>query len=521
MQNITMQNMTLQNMADACNGTLYCKEEIKNREITCAVIDSRKIEQGGLFFATKGEKVDGHRFIGQVFEKGALCVITEKTPKQVQTECEVPVESWGAYILVEDTFTALKKIAAFYREQLKIPVIGITGSVGKTSTKEFIAGVLSVHYNVLKTEGNFNNEVGLPLTLLRIRREHEAAVVEMGISDFGEMSRLGAMARPNICVITNIGQCHLENLHDRAGIFKAKTEIFDYMSENGEVCLNGEDDMLAAVSEVNGKTVHHFGLSENAGLEVYATDVENLGLLGSRAVMHICRKETDPVAGNGSAETAVESAGQEPCTDIVCPIEIPLPGQHMVINAMAAAQVGQLLGLTVEEIKEGIKSVKPVGGRSNILKLADKIVIDDCYNANPVSMKAALELLKTANGRKVAVMGDMFELGENSDAMHAGVGAYAVEQGMDVICCVGENSCHMYEAARANITDTKANAASIAEKNSIETNVETTVYYFATREDLLAKLSDILQPGDTILVKASHGMGFDKVVEALKGDGEN
>ncbi|MBQ9136976.1 MAG: UDP-N-acetylmuramoyl-tripeptide--D-alanyl-D-alanine ligase, partial [Lachnospiraceae bacterium] len=508
-----MQNMTLQNMADACSGTLYCKEELRNQEITCAVIDSRKIEQGGLFFATKGEKVDGHRFIGQVFEKGALCVVTEKTPEQVLSECEVPVESWGAYILVKDSFLALKQIAAFYRKQLKIPVVGITGSVGKTSTKEFIAGVLSVHYNVLKTEGNFNNEVGLPLTLLRIRGEHEAAVVEMGISDFGEMSRLGAMARPNICVITNIGQCHLENLHDRAGIFKAKTEIFDYLSENGEVCLNGEDDMLAAVSEVSGKEVHHFGLSENAGLEVYATNVENLGLLGSRAVMHICMKEADAVAGNGRQEAGAGSVGQEPCADIACPVEIPLPGQHMVINAMAAAQVGRLLGLTVEEIQEGIKSVKPVGGRSNILKFSDKIIIDDCYNANPVSMKAALELLKTAIGRKVAVLGDMFELGENSDAMHAGVGAYAVEQGIDVICCVGANSHHMYEAAVATVSDSKVTAASMVEKSPMEINVKSTVYYFATREDLLAELPELLQSGDTILVKASHGMGFDKVVE--------
>ena len=478
MQNITMQNMTLHNIANACNGNLYCNTASRNTEITCAVIDSRKIEQGGLFFATKGEKTDGHRFIGQVFEKGALCVVTEKTPEQVYTECNIPVESWGAYILVEDTFTALKQIAAFYRAQLELPVVGITGSVGKTSTKEFIAGVLSVRYNVLKTEGNFNNEIGLPLTLLRIRREHEAAVVEMGISDFGEMSRLGAMARPNICVITNIGQCHLENLHDRAGIFKAKTEIFDYMSENGEVCLNGEDDMLAGVGEVNGRAVHHFGLSEGAGFQVYATDVENLGLLGSRAVMHMVEPE------------------------VTCPIEIPLPGQHMVINAMAAAMVGKLLGLTVEQIKEGIGNVKPVGGRSNILKLSDKIVIDDCYNANPVSMKAALELLKTATSRKVAIMGDMFELGENSDAMHADVGTYAVEQGIEVVCCVGENSRHMYEAA-------------VAANTKNEVLKPSTVYYFATREDLLAELPGLLQPKDTILVKASHGMGFDKVVETF------
>ena len=498
-----MLNMTLQNIAEACEGTLYCDTKVKNREIACAVIDSRKMEAGGLFFATKGERVDGHRFIGQVFDAGALCVVTEKMPETVLEECGTPVESWGAYILVQDTFEALKKIAAFYRAQLSIPVIGITGSVGKTSTKEFIAGVLSAKYNVLKTEGNFNNEIGLPLTLLRIRKEHGAAVVEMGISDFGEMSRLGAMARPNVCVITNIGQCHLENLHDRDGVFQAKTEIFAYMAPNGEVCLNGEDDKLSAVSEVNGKKVHHFGLSENAGLEVYATDVENLGLLGSRAMMHIT------------------SAEKEVVKEHTCPVEIPLPGHHMVINATAAALVGRLLGLSVEEIEKGIRSVKPVGGRSNIIKLSDKIVIDDCYNANPVSMKAALELLKTATGRKVAVMGDMFELGENSDAMHADVGKYAVEQGIDVICCVGENSLHMYEAAVSVADGCDADVCNRATGENITPAKASTIYYFSTREELLEKLPEILQNGDTVLVKASHGMGFDKVVEVLKANWEN
>ncbi len=514
-----MLNMTLQNIADACNGTLYCDWEAQNTEITCAVIDSRKMEAGGLFFATKGERVDGHRFIGQVFDAGALCVVTEKTPETVLEECGTPVESWGAYILVQDTFEALKKIAAFYRAQLSIPVIGITGSVGKTSTKEFIAGVLSAKYNVLKTEGNFNNEIGLPLTLLRIRKEHEAAVVEMGISDFGEMSRLGAMARPNVCVITNIGQCHLENLHDRDGVFQAKTEIFAYMAPDGEVCLNGEDDKLSAVSEVNGKKVHHFGLSENAGLEVYATDVENLGLLGSRAVLHMSKElpEQDTVV----YECCADNAGQKYVKECTCPVEIPLPGHHMVINATAAALVGRLLGLSVEEIEEGIRSVKPVGGRSNIIKLSDKIVIDDCYNANPVSMKAALELLKTATGRKVAVMGDMFELGENSDAMHAGVGKYAVEQGIEVICCVGENSRHMYEAAVSVADGCDADVCNRATGENITPAKASTIYYFSTREELLEKLPEILQSGDTVLVKASHGMGFDKVVEALKANWEN
>ncbi|HKM33757.1 MAG TPA: UDP-N-acetylmuramoyl-tripeptide--D-alanyl-D-alanine ligase [Lachnospiraceae bacterium] len=475
-----MRNMTLQNIAKACGGTLYQAENL-GLEITCAVIDSRKMEQGGLFFATRGEKVDGHLFIDQVFKKGAVCVITEKTPNQVADENGTEVQEWGAYILVPDTFVALKKVAAFYRSQLSIPVIGITGSVGKTSTKEFIFGVLSQKYEVLKTEGNFNNEVGLPLTLLRIRRGHQAAVVEMGISDFGEMSRLGEMARPDICVITNIGQCHLEKLHDRVGVLKAKTEIFNFMAPGGEVCLNGEDDLLSMVSKVNGKPVHHFGISPSDEFEVYATDVENLGLFGSCANMHI-------TMGNVENETEKQTY----------PVEIPLPGQHMVINAMAAALVGKLLHLTVEEIQNGIKKVASLGGRSNIIRLQDKVVIDDCYNANPVSMKAAIDLLATAEGRKVAILGDMFELGENSNQMHAQMGDYAVEKAIDVVLCTGVKSRFMYDAA--------------FEKNDGFQDIR----YFADREELLVSLPGLLSPEDTILVKASHGMGFDKVVETLE-----
>ena len=476
----TMQNMTLENIAKACGGTLYQAQD-PSLEITCAVIDSRKMEQGGLFFATKGEKVDGHQFIHRVFEKGAACVVTEKLPEQVASENGGEDQKWGAFILVSDTLDALKKIAAFYRSQLFIPVVGITGSVGKTSTKEFISGVLSEKYQVLKTEGNFNNEVGLPLTLLRIRREHQVAVVEMGISDFGEMSILGEMARPDICVITNIGQCHLEKLHDRAGVFKAKTEIFQFMAPNGEICLNGEDDFLSMVSVVNGKPVHHFGISPNDAFEVYATDIESLGLLGSHANMHIAFEK---VAGDGEKH--------------VYPVEIPLPGQHMIINAMAAAMVGKILHLTAKEIQNGIRKVVSLGGRSNILQVRNMIVIDDCYNANPVSMKAALNLLLNAKGRKVAILGDMFELGEKSNQMHAAIGAYAVEKGIDVILCTGENSRFMYDAA--------------VERNDGSKNIR----YFADREELLKSLPGLLEPEDTILVKASHGMGFDMVVETLK-----
>ena len=211
--------MTLHNIAKAIDGVLFCAEGKEHLEVKGVVLDSRKVEQDFLFVATVGERVDGHSFIEQVYEKGALCVICEKAPQNQK----------GAYILVKSSFQALKDVARFYRENLEIKVVGITGSVGKTSTKEFIASVLETHYKVLKTEGNFNNEVGLPLTVLRIQEDTEVAVLEMGISDFGEMHRLSEIAQPDICVITNIGQCHLENLGTRDGILKAKTEIFDFM----------------------------------------------------------------------------------------------------------------------------------------------------------------------------------------------------------------------------------------------------------------------------------------------------
>lgn len=279
-----MKNMTLENMAKACDGQLIgMKEEYAEKEAACVVIDSRKIEEGGVFIATKGERVDGHDFISQVAEKGALFVVCEKAPEG----CELP------YILVEDSFKALRQIAEFYRQQLTIPVVGITGSVGKTSTKEMIAGVLSEGFRVLKTEGNFNNEVGLPLTLLRIRDEHEVAVVEMGISDFGEMHRLSKMARPDICVMTNIGQCHLENLGTRDGILKAKSEIFDFMNPEGHILVNGDDDKLATVKAKGGHAPVHFGLS--SANEVFASDVMNRGLLGSQAVIHMPGQCLSPI----------------------------------------------------------------------------------------------------------------------------------------------------------------------------------------------------------------------------------
>ena len=451
-----MKDMTLENIACACHGSYYGPQERKRECVEGIAIDSRQIEPGWLFVATKGERVDGHSFVGQVMEKGALCVLVEKKP-----DIDCP------YILVDDSFQALKDIAAFYRSRLSCKVVGITGSVGKTSTKEMIAGVLSAKYNVLKTAGNFNNEVGVPLTLFRLREEHEVAVVEMGISDFGEMSRLTTMVRPDISVITNIGECHLENLGDRDGVLKAKTEIFEGLADDGYAVLNGQDDKLLTIKEVKGKAPRFFGADD-----CYAEHIVSKGLLGSTCVIH--------------------------CEDMTVNADIRVQGVHQVKNAMAAVCVAKILGLKKEEMERGIKSVVALAGRGEIIAGDRFTLIDESYNANPVSMKATLDALSQTEGRRVAILGDMFELGENSDALHREVGSYAKATGIDLLICIGENARHIYEGA-----------------NESQKESTTVVCHFAGKEEFIKQKEELLQTGDTILIKASHGMHFETLKKEL------
>lgn len=481
-------NLTIRDIILACEGEAHVSEKNENNKVSGVALDSRLVSEGGVFVAQKGEKVDGHSFIGQVFKKGAALVITEMTPEQVQNAFGTGLPDWGDYILVDDSLTALKKIAKAYREKLDIPFVGITGSVGKTSTKEFIAGVLSEKYNVLKTEGNYNNEIGVPLTLLKIREEHEAAVIEMGISDFGEMTRLTEMVMPDIAVITNIGQCHLENLKTRDGILKAKTEIFKGLRPGGRAVLFGEDDKLITVGPVGDREPVFFGRRGcSKKLAVSINSSEDKGLFGSDAELEFNSEKLN--------------------------VHVPLPGYHMVVNAAAAATVSILMGLTAEQIKAGIENMKPITGRNNIEKLRDITLIDDCYNANPVSMKSSIDLLLLAKGEKVAILGDMFELGENEKQLHGDVGEYAAEKGIDRIYCIGTLSEIMFEAAR---------------KNSDKAGI----MYWKTRDEFIAALKSdmgsdkssvtgsgkntLLPPGCTVLVKASHGMHFEEIVRVIR-----
>ena len=468
-----MKGMTLERMAQAC-GARLCGNLIdqKTKETQTAagiVTDSRQVKNGFVFVALPGERVDGHDFIPQVFEAGALAVVCEREPEQAAGVC----------LLVGSTKEALKKLAALYLDELDIPVVGITGSVGKTSTKEMIASVLSQKYCVHKTAGNFNNEIGLPLTVFGLREEHEVAVLEMGISDFGEMSRLAAVARPKVSVITNIGICHLENLGTRDGILKAKTEVFDYLRDDATVVLNGDDDKLCTVASVQGKTPVFYGMGEKlpegasyGKKAIFADAVENKGLRGIDFDLHLPQE--------------------------VHRVHVAIPGEHNVYNAMAAAAVGLALGLSAQEICAGIEAARTIGGRTNLIEAHDYLVIDDCYNANPVSMKAALDVLAQSEGRTIAVLGDMGELGTDEKQLHYEVGAYVAEKHIDWLFAAGELSRELIRG--------------VEEYPDFTTQYD----YFGTDVDALCRrVCEFAQPGDTILVKASHFMDYPRIVKAL------
>lgn len=451
-----MKPITLHEVAKACCGTLHGDPELK---ITSIVTDSRKAGEGSLFAAIKGARVDGHRFIPAVAEQGAVCVLCEEKP-------DVEIN----YIKVESTLVALKGIAEYYRSLFTIPFIGITGSVGKTSTKEFISAVLAQKYNVHKTGGNFNNELGVPITLFGLEEEHEVAVIEMGISGFGEMTRLSKMVKPDISVITNIGYCHLENLGDRDGVLRAKTEMFEYLKKDGVIILCHDDDKLRTVTDYHGIRPIFYGTGND---EYRAENITEKGLDGiGCTLIHHARMDD-----------SVE--------DVRIDVTIPTMGRHNVLNALCAMAVGTQLGLSADEIKRGLESFENVGSRNHIIKTDTLTIIDDCYNANPTSTKAGLDTLSKLGGRRIAILGDMKELGKDELALHREVGAYAKEVGIDMLVAVGPLS--------------EATAEGYGEG----------AYYAATVERCIDRIKRYLRPGDTILVKASHSMQFERIVEAL------
>lgn len=449
--------LTIQEIITAVEGTwLNPREEAVPIGEVCT--DSRKLTEGCLFLPWVGEKFDGHDFIDAALEKGAAGCLCAKVPEKLRDD--------KFYIQVADTRLALRALASFWRDRFEIPFVQITGSVGKTTTKEMVASVLGAKYNTLKTQGNFNNDIGTPLTLLGLEEGQEAAVIETGMNHFGEIEYLGAMVRPDIAVISNVGDAHIEFLGSREGILRAKCEILTHLKKGGLAVLNGDDALLNTVQE-NGFRIIRCGQSAHCGARI--EDLVDRGVEGITCTV---------VTGK----------------DRYC-LTIPAPGAHMAYAASIAVAVGEELGLSREEIIRGVAAYEPTGSRMRVLRFAeDRIVLDDCYNANPQSVAAALEVLaKTECERKVAVLGDMGELGDLTDQAHYNMGALAAMLGIDLVIAIGPKAARIADGAEMG---------------------GTRALHFETKEEVAIQAP--LESGTAMLVKASHAMHFEDLVAQLK-----
>ena len=446
-----MTGMTIEQALRACGGQ-YCGTGELSAELGRVVIDSREIRPGDLFVAYRGERVDGHDYISAALDRGAACCLAERVPEG---------ETRGV-IVTDDVQRALEDIAAAYRDTLTLPIVGITGSVGKTSAKEMISAVLASRWRVRKTDKNLNNQIGVPMTLSRITPEDEAAVVEMGISGFGEMSRLGRMVRPQIAVYTLIGHAHLEFLHDLDGVLRAKTEMLDYLPDDGCVIYNGDDEKL--------KSFPFRHRSVSVGLSSDCT----------------VRAEKIVSATEGT-ECEIVSRGRR------IRVRIPAFGRHLVYAALEAAAVGMEMGLTDEEIARGIASFETVGRRAAVIRTGKITLLDDCYNSNAEALRSGIDSLLELPGRPVCILGDMLELGDTAYEAHFGGGSHAREKGVARLLCFGK-----YASAYCD------GAGEIARS-------------FPDRAALIAALGEEIREGDCVLVKASRGSHFEEISEALKG----
>ena len=425
--------------------------------ITRVSIDSRDVDENTLFFAIKGERFDGHDFVKDVAEKGVGAVVCHK-----EIECSAPI------IYVEDTKKAFLQFAREYRCSIDgLTVIGLTGSVGKTTTKEMVACVMAQKGETLKTEGNLNNEIGVPRTLFRLEKTTKNAVIEMGMDGAGQISVLTKCAKPDCAFITNVGVSHIENLGSREGILQAKLEILHGLNKGATLFLNGDNDLLSTVKTDDYKIVF-FGI-ENKSCDVLAEEIKEIGL------------STEFVAVKG---------------DIKQKITIPTVGIHNVYDALTAFAVGLEYGVSPENIAEGLKNYVPSGMRQRIREVNGITVIEDCYNASPDSQKAGINsLCKIAKGRKIAVLGDMLELGSYSETAHRNVGEYVAESKVDVLYTYGGESKYMADSA----------------KKSGMNNV----FAFTDKMELAKALLSEIQKGDTLLFKASRGMKLEEVFEKL------
>ena len=458
-----MEPMTIREILEAVDGKLLGEFSDLDLTVKHVFTDSRNPDPGALFIPLVGERFDGHAFLNEALEGGAAGCFTQR-----ERESYLPGKF---YIKVGSTQKALRDLARHYKQKFRIPFVAVTGSVGKTTTKDMVAAVLGERFKVLKTEGNFNNEVGLPLTLLRLNSNHEICVVEMGMNHFGEIEYLSSIVEPDVAVITNIGDSHIENLGSRENILKAKCEIFSHMDpKKGYVILNGDDPLLEPLRASLPFQSVLVGTAE--GLDYRATGVESDGEKSVRCHVRTPRSGFD--------------------------VEIPALGNHMLYPTLTAAAVAEHFGMTGGEIARGVLRFAPTKMRMNILKRGDGItILNDAYNANPQSMRAAVEVLAKSGGDyKIAVLGDMFELGPFAPTLHAGVGAYLGKAGIDCLVAVGELARHIYDAAKDAMVPQ--------------------VYWCETKEEAKPILAELVKPNSTILVKASRGMAFEELVDDLK-----
>lgn len=418
--------------------------------------DTRKIQPGSLFVCLRGERFDGHSFASQAAQLGAAALLVDH-----------PVDADVPQLVVTDTGKALLQLAGWYRRRFQLPVVGLTGSVGKTTTKEFIALVLGAKYNTLKTQGNLNNEIGVPQMLFRLEDSHTAAVIEMGMNHFGEISRLTRAVAPTVGLITNIGVSHIENLGSRPGILQAKLEILEGMAPDAPLIVNIDNDMLRTV-KLGDRPLLTFAIDDQRA-DFTATDIAEQGSTTTFTVHH---------------STFTRS------------VTIPTVGIHNVYNALAAMAVGYVTGVDPAAAASALANYVPAGMRQNLVQVGGVQVIEDCYNASPDSMRAALQTLgKLPVHRRYAVLGAMLELGDYAKEAHTQVGKMAAENGIDGVLAYGADAAYIVEAAK-------------------QTGLEN-ARLFDTKEALAQSLAQQVQPGDGVLFKGSRGMHLEDVMHTV------
>lgn len=461
-----MEPLSLSEVASSVNGEIIVRGNSEN--FTEINTDTRKINQGSLFIALKGEKFNGNDFVISASNKGAaVCIVDEINFKKSDLNNTTTV------ILVNNTRRALMDLAKYYRSKLGVKVVGITGSTGKTSTKDLTCAVLSEKYKVFKTEGNFNNEIGLPLMIFKLDKSYDIAVLEMGMSNFNEIHNMAEAAKPDVAIITNIGISHIENLKTRQGILNAKLEITDFFNSNNTLIVNSDNDMLCNVEKSlknNNIKVIKTGISTG---DFKAKEIE----LGENSISF--RVYADEIfKGN---------------------FNVPVPGKHNVLNSLLAIACGYLMNMTFEEMANGIKGIQVTSMRLDIIKSEGITIINDTYNASPDSVKAAIDVLKNIQSRrKVVILGTMKELGDEAYCSHMDCGRYAAKSGIDLLIAIGEFS----EAFKKGFYSISSNKGNFKDFN----NTDETIEY----------LKSYLKAEDSVLVKASRAMKFETIVDKLK-----